>query len=390
MPIHFKCETCGTLLKVGRKKIGQAIACPKCTSQVVVPPVDAVSGLAVPPRQPKGLPSAPGDPQGGTARPFDPSAQPLIPDELPDDEESELEELRYPEFVVYDAPEDPTATDRALRSLALAGGVNSPAPAIGAANALPGLGVPSPAPPRPGAAAPLAPPGRPAPGTPLAPPPLVAGGAPVAGTSAVSRGLILLTPAMFWTLILSLLTLSVTLFFVGFLLGAHFSGPVAETGEAGQTGEVGKQVVLEGIVKARGPDDRLAGDRQALVFALPETALPGDPVRPDGFLPDTEGTLERQHAEEALKRRGGALGTCDVDGTYHFLVPGPGKYRLVVISGRRGSVDRGDAADAALALRAFVASPERLLEGRPSRTFDLTADGKYERLGTHVFELRPR
>ncbi|QGJ69601.1 Hypothetical protein PBC10988_12830 [Planctomycetales bacterium 10988] len=48
MPVRFVCTQCQKLLRVGRKKIGQAVTCPKCESQVVVPQRDAVSGALVP------------------------------------------------------------------------------------------------------------------------------------------------------------------------------------------------------------------------------------------------------------------------------------------------------------------------------------------------------
>ncbi len=50
MPIEFVCDHCQGLLKVGRRKIGAEVACPKCGGQVFVPD-EVAAGVAVALRQ---------------------------------------------------------------------------------------------------------------------------------------------------------------------------------------------------------------------------------------------------------------------------------------------------------------------------------------------------
>lgn len=46
MPVQFVCEHCQKTLKVGRRKIGEAVTCPKCGGKVTVPP-EEVAAMAV-------------------------------------------------------------------------------------------------------------------------------------------------------------------------------------------------------------------------------------------------------------------------------------------------------------------------------------------------------
>jgi DNA-directed RNA polymerase subunit RPC12/RpoP len=40
MPIRFRCQHCGQLMGIARRKAGTEVACPKCRRQVLVPPAD--------------------------------------------------------------------------------------------------------------------------------------------------------------------------------------------------------------------------------------------------------------------------------------------------------------------------------------------------------------
>jgi DNA-directed RNA polymerase subunit RPC12/RpoP len=51
MPIRFRCQHCGQLMGIARRKAGTEVACPKCQQQVLVPPADGeeVGARAAPP-----------------------------------------------------------------------------------------------------------------------------------------------------------------------------------------------------------------------------------------------------------------------------------------------------------------------------------------------------
>lgn len=99
MPVHFKCGFCGGLLKVGSRKIGQSVDCPKCQAKVVVPATDVLSGAEVPAKPArKSSEKAVAANRSGAA---EPAGEPWT-----DDEDSETGDVRRPEFVVYDHPAD--------------------------------------------------------------------------------------------------------------------------------------------------------------------------------------------------------------------------------------------------------------------------------------------
>lgn len=48
MPIRFRCERCGQLLGIARRKAGTFVNCPTCRHQLTVPQEDQVAPAAVP------------------------------------------------------------------------------------------------------------------------------------------------------------------------------------------------------------------------------------------------------------------------------------------------------------------------------------------------------
>jgi DNA-directed RNA polymerase subunit RPC12/RpoP len=57
MPIRFRCAYCNQLMGIARRKAGQAVRCPTCSGQVIVPKVD---------EEPEEAPAAP-ERDGGAA-----------------------------------------------------------------------------------------------------------------------------------------------------------------------------------------------------------------------------------------------------------------------------------------------------------------------------------
>ncbi|HEY1064936.1 MAG TPA: hypothetical protein VGE52_02455, partial [Pirellulales bacterium] len=305
------CSECQTLLSVGRRKIGEAIDCPKCGSKQTVPETDALSGAKVEKRIPRSERAAG---QAESDGPSDASSArtTVAPGPAPADDDY----YRDVEFIIYEDDDDP-----------------------------PGATVPA--------------------GAPL----VRATEGPAADHIVLPRSLWNMTLLAFVVIAAGAFGLG---FWLG---GRHATPPksaAASTSESAVSGAATTaQTIVQGQVHYRSGPGVMAGDGGAVVLAVPRNQLPETKLSHAGLRPDDAAGDARTAAQQALAAAGGGFQQVVADGEYFLTLPAPGNYWLLVVSKHvpRTVALRGDATP----LSRYFDSPDELLKGKEYRVQPLDA-----------------
>ncbi len=325
MPVVFQCHNCRSRLKVGRKKIGSEVECPRCRVALTVPS-DEEAGL------PTALPEAP---------------------KLPDD--------AFPEFAVFDDPLPPPPP--VLRPAPTAGGagkVNAEPPRSRAADR-PGQREPPQKlaiePPRPG-------PTAPGPGSDKPSQRTRAGGSGNAlgflkrddQPSSYQDALLIRRRTLYVQA-----ALIVLMAFVGLALGYLIGRGIGPADRGPGSGD--SHVELAGTLTFRDGRGEELPDSGAVVIALPQDMPPGKLLAAAGLGPQMPRDPGRV-AELAIEELGGKYDRTDALGNFTLRLPKPGSYRLLFISrGARRPAGEVVTAGQLREMQRYFAAPADLIGG---------------------------
>jgi phage FluMu protein Com len=173
------------------------------------------------------------------------------------------------------------------------------------------------------------------------------------------RGMILFPRRMLYVqgVLVSLLALA-------FFAAGYFVGRGNATLELAMEHEAAlrERTLVEGRLVYRPEPHRLAGDKRAVIIAVPsgtppETPIPIHGIRPQD--PEPPGTLRSLRLLEEL---GGAYTRANADGRFDMIVPDQGEYYILIIS-RNAARPQGTDPDEAdlMEIGRYFTMPERLI-----------------------------
>ncbi len=301
MPVLFRCYGCASVLRVGRRKRGQVVQCPRCGVEVIVPedaPVVAKSPHSPPeekfvgPHRPQPwvtasaarVPSAENEVVASSGQEFPspslPKARPLPPSE------------NTPSFA--SSSSEPAST--------------SPPPISSQTSDSKSLSPPA---------------SQPEETPPREAPPQGMFWAPEALEDPRASAYLLVHRRMLVIQAGVLLAVAVAFGWGGFYLGWHRAGLPAQP----QSG----QVLLKGTVLYWN-QGQLQPDAGAMVILWPQGVSPPERLSGRPFHPQQFPLLQDHPSLEALGRHGGGCAQVDSAGNYQVVLPGPGKYHLLIVS----------------------------------------------------------
>jgi len=273
MPIRFHCKRCQQLLGIASRKAGSEIQCPKCGIAQVVPSQEAAAAALAMTQFAK---------------------TDVVPDSAAD-------------LVVYDDEPSVIETPRPPSQEPAAGRAAAP-PAKQAVETQ-----------KPSAAAASAPVASAPPGAEVAPP----AGRPV------PQGMILFPRRSCYVQGFLFVVLAAAAFGAGYLIGRG-DATVEKQIEQEQAGK--ERILIEGKLVYEPGAGQIAGDKGAVVIALPDGKYPQKTLPIQGIRPQDPSPAESQRTVRMIRQLGGAYAKANAEGDFSMVVSQQGEYRLLIVS----------------------------------------------------------
>lgn len=127
------------------------------------------------------------------------------------------------------------------------------------------------------------------------------------------------------------LALAVVAFAAGYFMGRG-DAMVARQRAAEEASR--ELVLVEGKVVFDPGDGTLEGDQGAVVIGFPDGKTPGETLSIQGIRPQDPPPAEDHPSVRAIEELGGAFAKADTTGAFSMVLPGQGKYRLLIVSYR--------------------------------------------------------
>ena len=268
MPIRFHCNRCQQLLGISSRKAGSEIQCPKCGITQVVPSQEAAAAALAMTQFAK---------------------TDLVTDNAAD-------------LVVYDDQPSVIETPRPRSQESAAGRAAAPSAkqAVGTRKT--------------SASAASVPP--------------AAETAPPAGRP-VPQGMILFPRRSYYVQGFLFVILAAAAFGAGYLIGR---GDATVEKQIEQEQAVKERILIEGKLVYEPGAGQIAGDKGAVIVALPDEKYPQKTLPIQGIRPQDPPPAESQRTVRMIRQLGGAYARANVQGDFSMVVSQQGKYRLLIIS----------------------------------------------------------